>query len=75
MWERTLTVNGFSKTFAMTGCRLEYLAGPKHFVAACGKIQSQVTSSASNISQKVGVAALGIGVQWRGSSCQNGKSI
>ncbi|THG23909.1 hypothetical protein TEA_016726 [Camellia sinensis var. sinensis] len=41
MWERTLTVNGFSKTFAMTGWRLGYLAGPKHYVAACGKIQSQ----------------------------------
>ncbi|XP_022894036.1 bifunctional aspartate aminotransferase and glutamate/aspartate-prephenate aminotransferase-like isoform X1 [Olea europaea var. sylvestris] len=42
MWDRTLTVNGFSKAFAMTGWRLGYLAGPKHFVAACGKIQSQV---------------------------------
>jgi aspartate/glutamate/aspartate-prephenate aminotransferase len=42
MWERTLTVNGFSKAFAMTGWRLGYIAGPKHFVAACGKIQSQV---------------------------------
>ncbi|XP_028117989.1 bifunctional aspartate aminotransferase and glutamate/aspartate-prephenate aminotransferase-like [Camellia sinensis] len=42
MWERTLTVNGFSKTFAMTGWRLGYLAGPKHYVAACGKIQSQI---------------------------------
>ncbi|RVW65432.1 Bifunctional aspartate aminotransferase and glutamate/aspartate-prephenate aminotransferase [Vitis vinifera] len=61
MWERTLTVNGFSKTFAMTGWRLGYLAGPKHFVAACAKIQSQVTSGASSISQKAGVAALGLG--------------
>ncbi|VVA33102.1 PREDICTED: pyridoxal phosphate-dependent aminotransferase [Prunus dulcis] len=61
MWERTLTVNGFSKAFAMTGWRLGYLAGPKHFVAACGKIQSQFTSGASSISQKAGVAALGLG--------------
>ncbi|KAK8934620.1 hypothetical protein KSP39_PZI014585 [Platanthera zijinensis] len=61
MWERTLTVNGFSKAFAMTGWRLGYLAGPKHFVAACGKIQSQFTSGASSISQKAGVAALGMG--------------
>lgn len=61
MWERTLTVNGFSKAFAMTGWRLGYLAGPKHFVAACGKIQSQSTSGASSISQKAGVAALGMG--------------
>ncbi|XAR73340.1 Aspartate--prephenate aminotransferase [Bertholletia excelsa] len=61
MWERTLTVNGFSKAFAMTGWRLGYLAGPKHFVTACGKIQSQFTSGASSISQKAGVAALGMG--------------
>ncbi|XP_052196335.1 bifunctional aspartate aminotransferase and glutamate/aspartate-prephenate aminotransferase-like isoform X2 [Diospyros lotus] len=61
MWERTLTVNGFSKAFAMTGWRLGYLAGPKHFIAACGKIQSQLTSGASSISQKAGVAALGLG--------------
>ncbi|KAK6120020.1 hypothetical protein DH2020_046260 [Rehmannia glutinosa] len=75
MWDRTLTVNGFSKAFAMTGWRLGYLAGPKHFVAACGKIQSQVhmytfakhafqqssTSGASSISQKAAVAALGLG--------------
>lgn len=61
MWERTLTVNGFSKAFAMTGWRLGYLAGPKHFVAACGKIQSQFTSGASSISQKAGIAALGMG--------------
>uniref|UniRef100_A0A2N9HKT6 Bifunctional aspartate aminotransferase and glutamate/aspartate-prephenate aminotransferase n=1 Tax=Fagus sylvatica TaxID=28930 RepID=A0A2N9HKT6_FAGSY len=55
MWERTLTA------FAMTGWRLGYIAGPKHFVAACGKIQSQSTSGASSISQKAGVAALGLG--------------
>lgn len=61
MWERTLTVNGFSKAFAMTGWRLGYLAGPKHFVAACGKIQSQFTSGASSIAQKAGVAALHLG--------------
>lgn len=61
MWERTLTVNGFSKAFAMTGWRLGYIAGPKHFVAACGKIQSQTTSGASSISQKAAVAALGMG--------------
>ncbi|MBA0815511.1 hypothetical protein Gohar_000277, partial [Gossypium harknessii] len=41
MWERTLTVNGFSKAFAMTGWRLGYIAGPKNFIAACNKIQSQ----------------------------------
>ncbi|WVZ26619.1 hypothetical protein V8G54_005163 [Vigna mungo] len=70
MWDRTLTVNGFSKAFAMTGWRLGYIAGPKHFVAACGKIQSQptihqtdtqFTSGASSIAQKAAVAALGLG--------------
>lgn len=61
MWERTLMVNGFSKAFAMTGWRLGYLAGPKHFVSACGKIQSQFTSGASSISQKAAMAALGLG--------------
>lgn len=61
MWERTLTVNGFSKAFAMTGWRLGYIAGPKHFVAACGKIQSQSTSGACSVSQKAAVAALGMG--------------
>ncbi|XP_027940028.1 bifunctional aspartate aminotransferase and glutamate/aspartate-prephenate aminotransferase-like [Vigna unguiculata] len=61
MRDRTLTVNGLSKTFAMTGWRLGYIAGPKHFVAACGKIQSQFTSGASSISQKAAVAALGLG--------------
>ncbi|KAJ0040505.1 hypothetical protein Pint_26654 [Pistacia integerrima] len=61
MQERTLTVNGFSKAFAMTGWRLGYIAGPKHFVAACNKLQSQITSGASSVSQKAGVAALGLG--------------
>ncbi|CAN4097276.1 unnamed protein product [Withania somnifera] len=61
MWDRTLTVNGFSKAFAMTGWRLGYIAGPKHFISACNKLQSQVTSGASSISQKAAVAALGLG--------------
>ncbi|KAK3411659.1 hypothetical protein EUGRSUZ_I00395 [Eucalyptus grandis] len=61
MWERTFTVNGFSKAFAMTGWRLGYVAGPKHFISACAKIQSQFTSGASSISQKAGVAALSMG--------------
>ncbi|XP_025637988.1 bifunctional aspartate aminotransferase and glutamate/aspartate-prephenate aminotransferase isoform X4 [Arachis hypogaea] len=61
MWDRTLTVNRFSKAFAMTGWRLGYIAGPKHFVAACGKIQSQFTTGPNSIAQKAGVAALGLG--------------
>ncbi|KAH7426757.1 hypothetical protein KP509_10G015900 [Ceratopteris richardii] len=61
MRDRTLTVNGFSKAFAMTGWRLGYLAAPQHFVTACGRIQSQSTSGASSISQKGAVAALELG--------------
>ncbi|KAH9603942.1 hypothetical protein KSS87_019699, partial [Heliosperma pusillum] len=61
MWERTLTVNGFSKAFAMTGWRLGYLAGPKHFVTTCAKIQSQLSSCANSISQSAGESALRMG--------------
>ena len=58
MKERTLTVNGFSKAYAMTGWRLGYLAAPKPFAAACSVIQSQSTSGASSIAQHAAVAAL-----------------
>ncbi|XP_030442230.2 bifunctional aspartate aminotransferase and glutamate/aspartate-prephenate aminotransferase-like [Syzygium oleosum] len=61
MWERTLTINGFSKAFAMTGWRLGYIAGSKHFVSACAKIQSQLTSGASSIAQEAAFAALSMG--------------
>eukprot|EP00899_Mesostigma_viride_P021805 jgi/Mesvir1/29626/Mv21478-RA.1 len=61
MWERTLTVNGFSKAFAMTGWRLGYLAAPQHFATACDRIQSQLTSGASSIAQEAAVAALAMG--------------
>jgi len=61
MWERTMTVNGFSKCFAMTGWRLGYLAAPKHFAQAAAKIQSQQTSGASSIAQYAAVAALEMG--------------
>ncbi|KAF9606939.1 hypothetical protein IFM89_030237 [Coptis chinensis] len=54
-------LNEKSRAFAMTGWRLGYLAGPTHFVQACGKIQSQATLGASSISQKARVAALGLG--------------
>eukprot|EP00199_Chlamydomonas_sp_CCMP681_P002087 CAMPEP_0119103218 /NCGR_PEP_ID=MMETSP1180-20130426/1712_1 /TAXON_ID=3052 ORGANISM="Chlamydomonas cf sp, Strain CCMP681" /NCGR_SAMPLE_ID=MMETSP1180 /ASSEMBLY_ACC=CAM_ASM_000741 /LENGTH=414 /DNA_ID=CAMNT_0007087665 /DNA_START=172 /DNA_END=1416 /DNA_ORIENTATION=+ len=61
MWGRTLTVNGFSKAYAMTGWRLGYLAGPHHFVKAAAIIQSQSTSGASSIAQHAGLAALALG--------------
>ena len=56
--EHTVTINGCSKAYAMTGWRLGYLAATKEFVSGIGKIQSQTTSAASAISQKAAVAAL-----------------
>jgi len=58
MWERTLTINGFSKAFSMTGYRLGYLAAPKEIVKAASKLQSQITSCASSVAQHAGIAAL-----------------
>ena len=58
MKERTITVNGFSKAFAMTGWRLGYMAAPQPIADAAAKIQGQFTSAPSSISQKAGVAAL-----------------
>ena len=58
MKERTITVNGFSKGFAMTGWRLGYMAGPESIVKAASKIQSQFTSAPCSITQKAGIAAL-----------------
>lgn len=56
--ERTITVNGFSKGFAMTGWRLGYLAADAAITKAAAKIQSQFTSAPSSITQKAGLAAL-----------------
>lgn len=56
--EHTLTVNGASKAYAMTGWRLGYAAGPRELIAAMNAIQSQSTSNASSISQWAAVAAI-----------------
>jgi len=56
--ERTLTMNGVSKSYAMTGWRIGYAAGPKNIIKAIGKIQSQSTSNPSSISQAAAVEAL-----------------
>ena len=56
--DRTITVNGFSKGFAMTGWRLGYMGGPKWLIQACSKIQGQFTSGASSFGQKAAVTAL-----------------
>ena len=56
--ERTLTMNGVSKSYAMTGWRIGYAAGPKDIIKAMGKIQSQSTSNPSSVSQAAAVEAL-----------------
>jgi len=56
--DRTLTMNGVSKSYAMTGWRIGYAAGPKDIIKGIGKIQSQSTSNPSSISQAAAVEAL-----------------
>ena len=56
--DRTVTVNGFSKGFAMTGWRLGYIGAPQWIAAACSKIQGQFTSGANAFSQMAGAHAL-----------------
>jgi aspartate aminotransferase len=58
MYERTVVVNGFSKSYAMTGWRLGYAAGPKEVIKTAIKLQSHSTTGPCSISQKAGLAAL-----------------
>ena len=58
MFHRTITINGFSKSHAMTGFRLGYLAAPARYARAAAVLQGQITSCASSVSQAAGVAAL-----------------
>lgn len=58
LYDRTLTVNGVSKAYAMTGWRIGYAGGPEHLITAMRKIQSQSTSNPCSISQWASVAAL-----------------
>jgi aspartate aminotransferase len=58
IYERTVTINGHSKAYAMTGWRLGYAAAPLHVAKAMGDLQSQTTSGASSIAQAAGVDAL-----------------
>jgi Aspartate/tyrosine/aromatic aminotransferase len=58
LYDRTLTVNGVSKAYAMTGWRIGYAAGPKELIGAMRKIQSQSTSNPCSISQWAAVEAL-----------------
>ncbi len=56
--DQTLILNGVSKSFAMTGWRIGWTAGPKHIIAAMNKIQGQSTSNPTSISQKAALAAV-----------------
>ena len=58
LYERTLTINGVSKAYAMTGWRIGYAGGPKELIKAMAKIQSQSTSNPCSISQAAAVEAL-----------------
>jgi aspartate aminotransferase len=58
LFDRTLTVNGVSKAYCMTGWRIGYAGGPSHLIAAMRKVQSQSTSCPSSISQAASVEAL-----------------
>jgi aspartate aminotransferase len=58
--DKVIIINGVSKGYAMTGWRIGYIAAPKWIAKACNKIQGQLTSGASSISQMASVAALNI---------------
>ena len=58
LYNRTVTINGVSKAYAMTGWRIGYCGGPKEIITAMGTIQGQSTSNASSISQKAAIVAL-----------------
>jgi len=58
-YDRTLTLNGFSKAFSMTGWRLGYTAGPLEVIKAMGRLQSHMTSNPATFAQYAAIAALG----------------
>uniref|UniRef100_UPI00404B8B18 pyridoxal phosphate-dependent aminotransferase n=1 Tax=Flavobacterium sp. TaxID=239 RepID=UPI00404B8B18 len=58
MLERTITVNGVAKAFAMTGWRIGYIGEPEFIAKACTKIQGQVTSGANSIAQRATITAV-----------------
>ncbi len=58
MYDRTITVNGVSKAFAMTGWRIGYIGAPEWITKACTKMQGQITSGANAIAQRATIAAL-----------------
>jgi aspartate aminotransferase len=58
MKDRTVTVNGVSKAFAMTGWRIGYIGAPEYIARACTKMQGQITSGANCIAQRAVITAL-----------------
>lgn len=58
MIDRTITVNGFAKGFAMTGWRVGYIAAPSWIVKGCNKVQGQITSANCSIAQRAALAAI-----------------
>ncbi len=58
MYDRTITVNGVAKAFAMTGWRIGYIGAPSYIARACNKLQGQVTSGANCIAQRAVITAL-----------------
>lgn len=58
MYDRTITVNGVAKAFAMTGWRIGYIGAPDWIAKACNKMQGQITSGANSIAQRATIAAL-----------------
>jgi len=58
LYNRTVTINGVSKAYAMTGWRIGYCGGPKEIIAAMSTIQGQSTSNAASMSQKAATVAL-----------------
>lgn len=58
MYEKTITINGLSKAFAMTGWRLGYLGAPEWIAKACTKMQGQITSGTNCITQRAAITAL-----------------
>ena len=58
MYDRTITVNGVSKAFAMTGWRIGFMGAPEAIARACNKMQGQITSGANCIAQRAVITAL-----------------
>ena len=58
MLQKVITVNGFSKVYAMTGWRLSYAAGPEDVIKAATNVQGHTTSGANSVTQMAGLEAL-----------------